>query len=143
MPGGAERMTPFDDAWTAESGNFGTPCERTQAAKASALCSGELPPELLEVEGAAGPYVVLVVEPVFAVAFGEPPQAATSMARPPSAATRMEGDQARFLPLSGVELPPARIRFMTFLPVAERSPHRQPLKMAVTTARAILIALIS
>jgi hypothetical protein len=68
MPHGAESMTPFDDAWIAESGKFGTPCERTQAAKASALCCGALPPELPVVAGAAGPYVVLVVEPPFSVA---------------------------------------------------------------------------
>jgi hypothetical protein len=78
-PLGTKSSIPLDDVEIAESGKLVTPWERMQAAKVNALAWAELAPPTRVVLGrAAGPSVVLVVEPVWATALGELPHAANS-----------------------------------------------------------------
>ena len=87
-PLGTKSSIPLGDVEMAESGKFVTPWERMQAAKANALAWAELAPPTRVVLGrAAGPSVVLVVEPVWATALGELPHAANSTVMAPTAHT--------------------------------------------------------
>jgi len=83
---GTKSSIPLDDVEMAESGKFVTPWERMQAAKDNALAWAELSPPTPVVLGrAAGPSVVLVVEPVWATALGALPHAANSTVMAPTA----------------------------------------------------------
>jgi hypothetical protein len=87
-PLGTKSSIPLDDVEMAESGKLLTPWERMQAAKANALAWAELAPPTRGMLGrAAGPSVVLVVEPVWATPLGELPHAANSTLMAPTAHT--------------------------------------------------------
>lgn len=81
MPAGIENSIPLEEIWTAESGKFGTPCERTQAAKATSFCCAEV---------LAGASVVFVLELVLPIVLGEP-QAASTKTSTHSVAARVIG----------------------------------------------------
>jgi hypothetical protein len=86
IPFGMPSATPLDDVEIAESGKFGTPCERMHDAKAIPLCLAEVllacpPPPLVD------DAVVDVDAPEPPAAFGDPPpHAAKARASPTSIA---------------------------------------------------------
>jgi hypothetical protein len=123
-PLGSTSSRPLDDVEMAESGKSVTPWERMQAAKANALAWAELAPPTPVVLGrAAGPSVVLVVEPVWATPLGELPHAAksTPMAPTADAVRSAQGGRSCALPGRWPVLVP-RLRFFRVVPSVARTP---------------------